>query len=60
LFSIFSELYDNKDSVQIQTEVLLFAALMDGVAFDFIIIGEKYPLEAIKKNILKKYKSMQK
>lgn len=58
LFSIFTELYDSKMSeMQIQIEVLIFAAIMDGLAFDYVIIGGEYPLDMIKDTIIQKYKN---
>ena len=58
LFSIFTELYDSKISeMQIQIEVLIFAAIMDGLAFDYVIIGGEYPLDMIKDTIIQKYKN---
>lgn len=60
LISIFSQLFKNKSPLEIQTEVLIFAALMDGIAFDFIVVGREYPLEAVKQNLLSKYEIISK
>ena len=56
LMGIFIELFGSKMSEQeIQIEVMLFAAFLDGIAFDFTIMGEEYPLETIAATLLKKY-----
>ena len=56
LMGIFSELFGNKLSeMEIQIEVMLFAAFLDGIAFDFTVTGEEYPLEAISQKLLEKY-----
>ena len=54
--SIFFELFGNKLSeIEIQIEVMLFAAFLDGIAFDYTVRGEEYPLDAIKQKLLEKY-----
>ncbi|MBC8526100.1 MAG: hypothetical protein H8D22_04390, partial [Candidatus Cloacimonetes bacterium] len=56
LMSIFIELFGNKMSEQdIQIEIIIFAALMDGIAFDYTVMGEEYPLDAISQRLLEKY-----
>jgi len=56
LMSIFFELFGNKLSeIEIQIEVMLFAAFLDGIAFDYTVRGEEYPLDAIKQKLLEKY-----
>jgi len=56
LMGIFSELFGNKLSeMDIQIEVMLFAAFLDGIAFDYTVMGEEYPLDAIKQKLLEKY-----
>ena len=56
LMGIFIELFGNEMSeVDIQIEVMLFAAFLDGIAFDYVIMGEEYPLDAIKQKLLEKY-----
>ena len=56
LMSIFIELFGNKMSEQdIQIEIIIFAALMDGIAFDYTVMGEEYPLDAISQKLLGKY-----
>lgn len=59
LFSIFFELYgESKIETEIKIEVLIFAALMDGIAFDFTVIGEEYPIDKITESIIQKYKTL--
>ncbi len=56
LMSIFIELFGNEmTEMEIQIEVMLFAAFLDGIAFDYVIMGEEYPLDAIKQKLLGKY-----
>ena len=56
VMGIFFELFGNKLSeIEIQIEVMLFAAFLDGIAFDYTVMGEKYPLDAIKQKLLEKY-----
>ncbi|MDP8202658.1 MAG: TetR/AcrR family transcriptional regulator [Candidatus Tenebribacter burtonii] len=57
LMSIFIRLYGNEISEQeIQIEMMLFAAFLDGIAFDYVIMGEEYPLNAIAQRLLRKYR----
>jgi len=56
LMGIFVELFGNEmTEMEIQIEVMLFAAFLDGIAFDYVIMGEEYPLDAISKKLLEKY-----
>lgn len=56
LMGIFVELFGNEmTEMEIQIEVMLFAALLDGIAFDYVIMGEEYPLDAISQRLLGKY-----
>jgi AcrR family transcriptional regulator len=56
LMGIFTELFGNEMSeMEIQIEVMLFAAFLDGIAFDFTVMGTDYPLEAISQRLLEKY-----
>nr|NQU90189.1 TetR/AcrR family transcriptional regulator [Bacteroidota bacterium] len=56
LMSIFIELFGNEmTEMEIQIEVMLFAAFLDGIAFDYTVMGEEYPLDAIKQKLLGKY-----
>jgi len=56
LMSIFIELFGNEMSeMEIQIEVMIFAAFLDGIAFDYVIMGEEYPLDEISKTLLRKY-----
>ncbi len=58
LMSIFIELFGNEMSEQeIQIEVMLFAAFLDGIAFDYVIMGKEYPLDAIAQRLLEKYRN---
>ena len=36
-------------------EVMIFAAFLDGIAFDYVVMEGKYPLDEISKILLKKY-----
>ena len=57
VMSIFIELFGKEMSeMEIQIEVMLFAAFLDGIAFDYTVMGEEYPLNTISKTLLKKYK----
>ena len=59
LMGIFVELFGNEmTEMEIQIEVMLFAALLDGIAFDYVIMGEEYPLDAIKQRLLEKYRDL--
>lgn len=56
LFSIFQELNgDTMNEMEIQIEILIFASIMDGIAFDYTIMGDDYPLELVIDTIIKKY-----
>ena len=56
LMGIFVELFGNEmTEMEIQIEVMLFAAFLDGIAFDYVIMGEEYPLDAISQRLLGKY-----
>ena len=56
LFSIFQELNGNTmNEMEIQIEILIFASIMDGIAFDYTIMGDDYPLELVIDTIIKKY-----
>ncbi|MBC8527237.1 MAG: TetR/AcrR family transcriptional regulator [Candidatus Cloacimonetes bacterium] len=56
LMGIFVELFGNEMSEQeIQIEMMLFAAFLDGIAFDYVIMGEEYPFNDISEALLKKY-----
>ena len=59
VMSIFIELFGKEMSeMEIQIEVMLFAAFLDGIAFDYTVMGEEYPLNTISKTLLKKYKKI--
>ena len=59
LMSIFIELFGKEMSeMEIQIEVMIFAAFIDGIAFDYVIMGEEYPLDAIKQRLLEKYRDL--
>ena len=56
LMSIFFELFGKEMAeMEIQIEVMLFAAFLDGIAFDYVVMGEEYPIDAIKQRLLGKY-----
>ncbi len=56
LMGIFIELYGTELSeMEVQIEVMIFAAFLDGIAFDYVIMGEAYPLDAIRQKLLEKY-----
>jgi AcrR family transcriptional regulator len=40
---------------EIISEIALFAAFLDGIAFDFVIMGEDYPLEQIAARLSRHY-----
>ncbi|MCD4698486.1 MAG: hypothetical protein K8S16_19845, partial [Bacteroidales bacterium] len=56
LMGIFFEFYgDTMTEEEIVIEVMVFAAFLDGIAFDFTVMGEEYPLDAITQRLLEKY-----
>ena len=56
LMSIFIELFGNELSeMEIQIEMMIFAAFLDGIGFDYTVMGEAYPLDEISKTLLRKY-----
>ena len=55
LSKIFTALFTQISESEISIEVLIFAALLDGIAFDYVVIGEDYPLESIKQKIINNY-----
>ena len=56
LMGIFFEFYgDTMTEEEIVIEVMIFAAFLDGIAFDFTVMGEAYPLDAITQRLLEKY-----
>ena len=59
LMSIFIEIYgDTMTEEEIVIEVMIFAAFLDGIAFDYVIMGKEYPLDAIKQRSLEKYRDL--
>lgn len=59
LMSIFIEIYgDTMTEEEIVIEVMIFAAFLDGIAFDYVIMGKEYPLDAIKQRLLEKYRDL--
>ena len=50
-----ASLITGKDKKKGLIEGLMMGALMDGVALNFIIYGDQYPLDALKKQIIKDY-----
>ena len=57
LVGIFLEIYGNTmTEEEIGIEVMIFAAFLDGIAFDYVIMGEEYPLDAISQKLLGKYR----
>ena len=56
LMGIFFEIYGNTmTEEEIGIEVMIFAAFLDGIGFDYVIMGEEYPLDAIRQRLLEKY-----
>lgn len=56
LMSIFGELFGKEMTERdIQIEMMIFAAFLDGIAFDYVVMGEEYPLNDISEALLKKY-----
>ena len=59
LMSIFIEIYgDTMTEEEIVIEVMIFAAFLDGIAFDYVIMGKEYPLDAIKQRLLEKNRDL--
>jgi AcrR family transcriptional regulator len=53
LDSVFSEIAPNDT----HTELMYFSSLLDGIAFDYILMKDKYPLEKMEKRVLKYYQN---
>jgi len=54
VMGIFLEIYqDRLSSQEIELEVLLFGSIMDGVAFDYTVMPEMYPLQTICDRVIK-------
>ena len=59
LMSIFGKLFGKEMAeIDIQIEMMIFASFLDGIAFDYVIMGEEYPLDAIKQRLLEKYRDL--
>jgi len=50
-----SEYFSGTGSEDPETDAIFFGALLDGIAFQFIVDPEKFPLEKVKNKLIKMY-----
>ncbi|MFP3860440.1 MAG: TetR/AcrR family transcriptional regulator [Bacteroidales bacterium] len=55
VFSLFTDYFERKGVNEPGAEAMLFAALLDGIGFHFIMAPEEYPVEKIKDILIKRY-----
>jgi AcrR family transcriptional regulator len=54
--NILTDYYKRKNHENPETEAVLFGAMIDGVAFNYVMNPEKFPLNEIKSVIIKRFK----
>lgn len=55
LFSMLNDYFKRKNVEDPETEALLFGSLLDGIGFNYIMNPSLYPIEKVKKHLIKKY-----
>jgi hypothetical protein len=55
LLQILVDYYKRKELADPGTEAILFGALMDGIAMNYILDPDHFPLEEVRKGVLRKF-----
>ncbi|HPR31731.1 MAG TPA: TetR/AcrR family transcriptional regulator [Prolixibacteraceae bacterium] len=55
LLSMLCEFFNRKGSEDPETEALIFGSLLDGIGFNYIMNPSLYPIEKVKKQLIRKY-----
>ena len=55
LLSMLKDYFERKNVENPEIEALLFGSLLDGIGFNYIMAPSLYPIEMVKKQLIKKY-----
>lgn len=55
LLTMLKDFFERKNVEDPETEALMFGSLLDGIGFNYIINPSLYPIETVKKHLIKKY-----
>lgn len=55
LLSMLKDFFERKGVDDPETEALIFGSLLDGIGFNYLMAPSLYPIEKVKKQLIKKY-----